>query len=64
MSTHFLSEGADTDSYRELKGIKGGLRSFCFIPLCCLLLLTVTIRGGGSSKIGPTCRMGPSAVVA
>lgn len=63
MPTHFLIEGADTGSYRELNSIKGEPRSFSFIPLCCLLLLTVTIRGGGSSKIGPTSWMGPEASV-
>lgn len=63
MSTHFLVEGADTGSYREQRSIKGGQMGFCFIPLCCLLLLTALSRRGGSSKIGPTCRMGPSAAV-
>lgn len=62
MSTHFLIEGADTDAYRELRGIKGRQRTFCFIPLCCLLLLTVLSRGGGGLNMRPTCRMGPSAV--
>lgn len=58
MSTHFLIERADTGSYRELSSIKGGQRSSCFTPLCCLLLLTALSRGGGSSKVGPMCRMG------
>lgn len=62
MSTHFLVEGADTGSYRERSSIKGGLKSLCFIPLCCLLLLTALSRGGGGSRIGPTWRMGPSAL--
>lgn len=57
MSTHFLIEGADTSAYRELRSIKGGLKSWCFIPLCCLLLLTGPSGGGGGSETGPTCRM-------
>lgn len=50
MATHFLVEGADTGSYRELRSIRGGLKAFCFSPLCCLL--TVPSRGGGS-RMGP-----------
>lgn len=63
MSTHFLLEGADRGAYREPSSIKGGLRTFSLIPLCCLLLLTVASRGGGSSTVGPICRMWSSAVV-
>ena len=63
MSTHFLIEGADTSAYRELRSIKGGLKSLCFSPLCCLLLPTAPSGGDGSSEAGPTCRMGPLAAL-
>lgn len=63
MSTHFLIEEADTGSYRDQRGIKGELWSLCFSPLCCLLLFTVPSGGDGNSRLGPLCRMGPSAAV-